>query len=67
MHVNTELLHEFCKKNIQFQGFINVPSDEERAVKDYQDQAFIEYSEMPIEQKRIIQDYRLITRRVIEY
>jgi hypothetical protein len=44
-----------------------VPSDDERAVKDYQDQAFIEYSEMPIEQKRIIQDYRLITRRVIEY
>ena len=65
--MNPELLHDFYKKNVQFHDILNVPSDDERAVKDYEDRPFTEYSGMPIEQKRIIQDYRLITRRVIEY
>ena len=65
--MNPEFVDIFYKKKVQLNNFIEVPSDDDRAVKNYKDEMLIEYSEIPIEQKRIFQDYRLISKRIIEY
>ena len=65
--MNTEFIDVFYKKKNLLHSFIEVPSDDERAVKYYQGNNLIEYSEIPIQQKRIVRDYRLIRKRIIEY
>jgi len=64
--MNPELIDVFYRKKTQIRSFIEVPSDNERAAK-YTDETLIEYSDMPLEQKRIDKDYRLISKRIVEY
>ena len=65
--MNPDVVGQFYKSNIHYQGLIEVPRDSEKALKGNDETQLFEYSEMPIDQKRIAQDYRLISKRVIEY
>lgn len=62
-----EFIDLFYDSKIQFHDFIEVPSDDERAIKHTKEEGVVEYSDIPVAEKRAVRDYRLISKRIIEY
>lgn len=67
--MDSDLIDAFYERREPIQGLIEIPSDDERAVtsESFRDEMLVEYSDMPLEQRRDGGNYRLISKKIIEY